>query len=236
MSKKLSLLEKYEINIEKLDYSYIESCENGRELEKIYKILLSKEEGYYPDLTKYAEKRLAIVKPNSKSLRTEEKVLKQEYADVEVQEEIQSGLQGFLKSIKNYSRTNGDDHAGQKGFELESPYIPIRGGATDNTATTIENVPTNQKQREVALNRSAVIEEIKTESLAEGQLKELDAHHRNKGNNLYRAAEYNEALKEYTTCLKILPTATVFNNRAITCKLIYSSSLSNGKIMEYSQT
>lgn len=211
MSKKLSLLEKYEINIEKLDYSYIDSCENGGELEKIYKILLSKEEGYYPDLTNHTAKRLAIIKPNSKCLRTEEKVLK--YADVEeVQEEIQSGLQQFFNSIKNYSRTNADE---QKGTELESSFIPIRG--TDNA--TIENVPTNQKQREVAENRSpAVIEEIKTESLTRGQLKELDAHHRNKGNNFYRAAEYKEALTEYTNCLKILPTAAVFNNRAITCK------------------
>lgn len=206
MSSRISLLEKYEIDVEKLDYAYIGECANGSELEKIYKILLSNEEGFYPDLTRAAKDRLAEVKPNSKYLRSEEKVLTCHHVANDVQEEVKSELSAFLKTTKD--KQNGQMNTPT---EFESPSIPIRG------EPRMEIVPINDKGRNEQYNR---IEEIVVESLDEKQLQQLESYHRNKGNNFYRAKEHDEALLEYNRCLKILPTASGYNNRAITCEYI----------------
>lgn len=73
MESKKTLLEKYAIPIEHLDFDYIERCQNVRELEKMVKILRSGEEGYYPDLTKYAEAKLDQIDSNNRLLQTEDK-------------------------------------------------------------------------------------------------------------------------------------------------------------------
>lgn len=73
MNEKKSLLEKYSIPVEHLDFEYIKTCRNVRELEKMIEILRSGEEGYYPDLTKFAEEKLREIDPENRMLRTEVK-------------------------------------------------------------------------------------------------------------------------------------------------------------------
>lgn len=70
-----TLLKKYDIPINHLDFDYIKSCENVKEIEKIVTVLKSGEEGYYPDLTNCALSKLKLLKPNSKVLREEVPVL-----------------------------------------------------------------------------------------------------------------------------------------------------------------
>ncbi|XP_078584437.1 sperm-associated antigen 1-like isoform X2 [Branchiostoma floridae x Branchiostoma japonicum] len=62
---------RYNIPIEHLDYKYIEGCENARELEKILYELRSGDEGIYPELISFCEKRLEALKPDSKALRVD---------------------------------------------------------------------------------------------------------------------------------------------------------------------
>ncbi|XP_046806459.1 sperm-associated antigen 1 [Lucilia cuprina] len=71
---KKSLLERYGIPINHLDFQYIKECNDGREMEKIVHILRSNEEGYFPDLTKCAEDKLRELKPQSRLFRVEEKI------------------------------------------------------------------------------------------------------------------------------------------------------------------
>lgn len=71
MNEKRTLLEKYSIPIEHLDFDYLRKCENVRELERIIEILRSGEEGYYPDLTNFAVDKLKEVDPDNRSLRNE---------------------------------------------------------------------------------------------------------------------------------------------------------------------
>lgn len=70
-----SLLKKYDIPINHLDFDYIKSCGNVKEIERIVTVLKSGEEGYYPDLTACALEKLKALKPNSKILREEAPVL-----------------------------------------------------------------------------------------------------------------------------------------------------------------
>lgn len=76
MDSKKTLLEKYSISIENLDYDYIKSCQNVKELEKMIEILKSGEEGFYPDLNRFAERKLTELDPNSHILRTEEECMR----------------------------------------------------------------------------------------------------------------------------------------------------------------
>lgn len=70
-----SLLKKYDIPIKHLDFDYIKSCENVKEIERIVMVLKSGEEGYYPDLTDCALTKLKALKPSSKIFREEAPVL-----------------------------------------------------------------------------------------------------------------------------------------------------------------
>lgn len=71
MLNKRNLLDKYMIPIENLDYEYVRSCTDIKELEKIIEILRSGEEGFYPDLIKFAEEKLNELSPNNRMLRIE---------------------------------------------------------------------------------------------------------------------------------------------------------------------
>lgn len=67
-------MKKYDIPIHHLDFAYVKTCNNAREIEKIVKILRSGEEGFFPDLTRCAEEKLKELKPNSKLFRFEEQI------------------------------------------------------------------------------------------------------------------------------------------------------------------
>lgn len=75
MNEKKTLLDKYSIPIENLDFDYIKTCQKVCELEKMIEILKSGEEGYYPDLTKFAEEKLRELDPDNRMLRTEVRCL-----------------------------------------------------------------------------------------------------------------------------------------------------------------
>ncbi|KAF6101207.1 sperm associated antigen 1 [Phyllostomus discolor] len=59
----------FKIPIEHLDFKYIEKCSDVKHLEKILCVLRSGEEGYYPELTEFCEKRLKALAPQSRALR-----------------------------------------------------------------------------------------------------------------------------------------------------------------------
>lgn len=98
-TKKQPLLEKYDIPLNHLDFPYIEKCENTSEIEKIVEILKSGEEGFYPDLTKCAEKRLKELNPNSKCLRGEEPIRRQQTMGSDEWSEITKMVQVILKCM-----------------------------------------------------------------------------------------------------------------------------------------
>ncbi|KAM9386501.1 sperm-associated antigen 1 [Phaethornis superciliosus] len=59
----------YQIPISHLDYRFIEKCTDVKHLEKILTVLRSGEEGFYPELTLFCEKRIEHLDPRSRALR-----------------------------------------------------------------------------------------------------------------------------------------------------------------------
>ncbi|XP_040441520.1 sperm-associated antigen 1 isoform X1 [Falco naumanni] len=59
----------FQIPIGHLDYKFIEKCTDVKHLEKILRVLRSGEEGCYPELTLFCEKRIEHLDPRSRALR-----------------------------------------------------------------------------------------------------------------------------------------------------------------------
>lgn len=96
-SGKTSLLEKFNIPLNHLEFDYIKSCRNSKELEKIYRILISGEQGYFEELTKCAKECLQKLKPDSKWLRIEEQLMNKNNFEKEEWNELSNS---FVVSIK----------------------------------------------------------------------------------------------------------------------------------------
>lgn len=79
MAQKKSLLEKYGIPVENLDFDFIQNCENRKRIEQILAILRSCEEGFYPELTVFTENRLRELFPASKLLYIDNKVSRNDH-------------------------------------------------------------------------------------------------------------------------------------------------------------
>ncbi|GFO38018.1 sperm-associated antigen 1 [Plakobranchus ocellatus] len=70
------MTKKYNLPLSHLDYKYIETCKNPKEIEKIVNVLRSGDEGKFPDLERFAEKRLQELNPKSRTLRKDGPILR----------------------------------------------------------------------------------------------------------------------------------------------------------------
>ncbi|XP_053659565.1 sperm-associated antigen 1 [Anopheles marshallii] len=118
-NKPQRLLEKYELLLDQLDFDYIRQSNNGREVENILKVLRSGEEGYFPQLTAFAEERLKSLRPDSKLLRKEQPLATQHTMPEEQWQNITTRLnewQTMMKAIEEDLRSMQD--------EVEDPTVP----------------------------------------------------------------------------------------------------------------
>lgn len=76
MSNSKSLLEKYHIPIEHIDFEYVQNCVNVKEIERILEILKSGEEGHFPQLMECTENRLRELDPANKMFRVEHNLVR----------------------------------------------------------------------------------------------------------------------------------------------------------------
>lgn len=243
-TSKQTLLQKYDIPISHLDFEYIKNSVNIKEIEKIVLILRSGEEGYFPDLTKCAVKRLEILQPNSKVLRIEEPVLTKGSMNEKEWNSLNDDMNNWCIELKV------KDSKIRDGVKIERDLPPIRKNPNFKNVTEIktssrinsfdyekwdkydpdvevmkmdldeernkEFVMAKKKQN---LEQSSKIVEIKIpDELSFLEKEELAKRHKEKGNEYFKSNDFLEAIQEYTNSLSLLETATVFNNRAIACK------------------
>ena len=98
-SKSESLRAKYDLDIEQLDYKFIQQCNTVKTIESILKVLRSGEEGVYPGLVSFTEERLRALKPDSSLLRTERHATTLRALNCEVQEELLSDLRKWKHEV-----------------------------------------------------------------------------------------------------------------------------------------
>ncbi|XP_011303067.1 sperm-associated antigen 1 [Fopius arisanus] len=97
--KKQSLVEKYDISLEKLSFEYITESRNVREIERMILILRSGEEGFFPELLKHAEDRLRSLKPESQVLRVAQPILTPQMLDKEQRESLEKAMSQWMRQM-----------------------------------------------------------------------------------------------------------------------------------------
>lgn len=247
---KRSLLQKYDIPIEFLDFPYVKTCTDAKTLEKVIKILRSGEEGYYPDLTRCAEEKLKELKPNSKIFRAEEPILRKEHLDSEKRDEIEGEMKAWIDEMKKQdqrvreiipsgrseppirklSKPTEDSSVDHKTSERIKSTDYSKWEKFDADAEELKVDLDDERQKEIVevknkmnLAKTKLIEEIGDEEvdcLSDFEKEHLSMKFKEKGNECYKAKEYDEAIKEYTQSLRVMKSAAVFNNRALICKPI----------------
>lgn len=240
---KRTLLQKYEIPIEFLDFSYIKTCDDVKMLERIVKILRSGEEGYYPDLTKCAEAKLKELDPNCKVFRVEESALKFDrnqvdgemkswISDMKVQDQIVKNIQPVVKPEPPIRKLQKLVDSAPENDTKPSEKIKVTDYAKwdkfDAEAAELKIELDEERQREIVevknkknVEKTKLIEEIgdvEVDCLSDFEKDRLSLKFKEKGNECYKAKEYDEAIKEYTQSLRVKKSAASFNNRALICK------------------
>jgi len=134
--KRQTLLQRFGIPIEHVDFKYVETCSDGKKLEKILRVLQSGEEGYYPDLEKCVATKLGAVDPTNRFLRVQVPILRPEALGTNERRELESDLSEWIKATSETERktrsTSGSTPIPSIIFEPEddpksSGDPPIRG-------------------------------------------------------------------------------------------------------------
>ncbi|XP_034372690.1 sperm-associated antigen 1 isoform X1 [Arvicanthis niloticus] len=234
----------FKIPIEHLDFKYIENCSDVRHLEKILCVLRSGEEGYYPELTEFCEKRLTILAPRSRALRKDKPAATAASFSAEEWEKIDSDLKSWVSEIKREENIR-HFHDPEKHPGVEDPLPPVRGSnccpyrgkeTYSKSKTAKKKIPRDYaewdkfdvekecskidedyKEKTVINNKahlSKIETKIETAGLTEKEKSFLANREKGKGNEAFYSGDYEEAVMYYTRSLSALPTATAYNNRA----------------------
>ncbi|XP_030830339.1 sperm-associated antigen 1 [Strongylocentrotus purpuratus] len=235
------------IPIELLDYDYIGKCTDAKELEKIYKILRSGTEGYYPDLVDFCEKKLADIAPKSKLLRkevtpaTEFDLGKEEWTKVnnDVKEwaddiskegsiDGEEATDENLPPVRNRGVINTAGKKNKSSKEWGKPSSErIKGSDfkqwdkydADEEEAKVEDKDEGMKAayEKLARARSATEAraEIDTSGMSDREREAVANREKDKGNEAFRASDYQEAILYYTRSLSVVASAPAFNNRSL---------------------
>lgn len=236
---------KYNLPLSHLDYKYIESCNNPKEIEKIVNVLRSGDEGKYPDLERFAEKRLNELNPKSRALRRDGPILRPG--------DLSGGdWKSIEEDLKNWSNTM-HEQSSTKSHKLSGPVVdivegdenlpPIRSGnlvlegkkQKKEEKTKKRVMPRDYKEwdkvdidaelekvdnsssskKEMSKEKDNLISRIDTSGLSEEEKERKANREKDKGNEAFRSHDFEESVTYYSRSISLLPNAASFNNRAL---------------------
>ncbi|XP_066547218.1 sperm-associated antigen 1 isoform X3 [Amia ocellicauda] len=232
------------IPVDHLDYAFIEYCTDVKYLERILRVLRSGEEGLYPHLTEFCEKHIEKLDPRSRTLRKDQPPATAASFSSEEWSEIANDLKNWTNEVKqneaelkhlvvledvenvppvrgsnfsvpltqnnpNAERTNAKKRVAPRDYREWDTFDPdeecakIDGMASEKSSPAIIHHALPKLKRK-----------IDTAALTEHEKRLLSNHEKEKGNEAFRAMEYEEAVEYYSRSLSVLPSVVVYNNRA----------------------
>ncbi|XP_036732180.2 sperm-associated antigen 1 [Manis pentadactyla] len=233
----------FKIPIEHLDFKYIEKCSDVKHLEKILCVLRSGEEGYYPELTEFCEKRLKGLAPESRALRKDKPAATASSFTAEEWERIDGDIKSWVSEIRKQENTVHFHETGTRPA-TEDKLPPVRGSAShlrvdreksSKSRPAKKNIPRDYAdwdkfdvekecskidedyKEKTGVNKSHLSKietTIVTAGLTEKEKDFLAAHEKEKGNEAFNSGDYEEAVMYYTRSISVLPTIVAYNNRA----------------------
>ncbi|XP_053571893.1 sperm-associated antigen 1 [Bombina bombina] len=230
----------YNIPVDHLEYSFIEKCTDVKHLENILQILRSGEEGHYPNLIDFCEKRIESLAPQSRALRKDK--LPASAADFSCEEwrDIQNDLKNWLTEInaekqqesviqlssenalpiRSYSSdASGDKYTNKENESMKSKTPrDYRDWDRFDVEKELSKLEENSEEKAVSLSvkksTSNIEKVIKTEGLSPEQRCFIAEHEKDKGNEAFRSGDYEEAVTYYSRSISVLPSTAAYNNRA----------------------
>lgn len=232
---------KYNIPVSHLDFDYIKSCTNTKELEKIYLTLKSGDEGFYPELQQFCEDKLRELNPDSRILRKENPAATKGDLDHSERQELDKDLKDWSSGMKGMEETlKMSQHA-------ENDLPPVRSGVITLTSegakvtkpaakkpvkprdyrdwdkVDIEKELEKVDQDDKPKGRSFVDgkeikdipEHVETKGLSESEKLMKSNREKDKGNEAFKAGDFKEAIVYYSRSISLQPTAASYNNRAL---------------------
>ncbi|XP_075682064.1 sperm-associated antigen 1 [Rhinoderma darwinii] len=229
----------YEMPIDHLDYKFIEECKDIKHLEKILSVLRLGEEGHYPDLTTFCEKRIESLSPNNRALRKDKPPATAADFSLEDWQEIDNDLKNFITDIKlkeqePVSEQNTDNLPPIRNCSNEPATNKHKG--KDN-GSAISRIPRdyrdwdrfdiekelseieskeNDEQSKTVKNPTAtqIKKTVETMGISPEQKRFLAEREKEKGNEAFRSRDYDEAISYYSRSISVSPSAAAYNNRA----------------------
>ncbi|XP_057591168.1 sperm-associated antigen 1 isoform X1 [Hippopotamus amphibius kiboko] len=234
----------FKIPVEHLDFKYIEKCSDVKHLEKILCVLRSGEEGYYPELTEFCEKRLSGLAPGSRALRKDKPAATAASFTAEEWDKIDGDIKSWVSEIKKE-----DDkihfHETETFPAMEDNLPPVRGSNSRLHVAKEKNsksrpakkkiprdyaewdkfdvekecakIDEDYKDKTVVNNKSHLSKidtRLDTAGLTEKEKDFLATREKEKGNEAFNSGDYEEAVMYYTRSISVLPTIAAYNNRA----------------------
>ncbi|ELK08639.1 Sperm-associated antigen 1 [Pteropus alecto] len=219
----------FKIPVEHLDFKYIEKCSDIKHLEKILCVLRSGEEGYYPELTEFCEKRLKGLAPESRALRKDKPAATASSFTAEEWETIDGDIKSWVSEIKK-EENKIHFHETETFPAMKENLPPVRGsdsclhvakvglfGVGFDVEKECSKIDEDYKEKTVVNNKSHLSKietRLDTTGLTEKEKDFLATHEKEKGNEAFNSGDYEEAVKYYTRSLSVLPTVAAYNNRA----------------------
>ncbi|KAG8441810.1 hypothetical protein GDO86_010840 [Hymenochirus boettgeri] len=228
----------YQIPLEHLDYRYIENSSDVKHLEKILRVLRSGEEGNYPELTAFCEKRIENLAPHSRALRKDkppataadftledwqhiDKDLKEWFTEIKKKDQQESVFQRdteHLPSVRSFFTFPADSKHKEKEKIQVLKKVPRdykewdRFDVEKELSQTEKNM--EKKKEETNSKTTEIKKTIDTTGIRPEQRKLIADNEKEKGNEAFRCGDYKEAIVYYSRSLSVLPTIAAYNNRA----------------------
>uniref|UniRef100_A0A8B9LJ88 Sperm associated antigen 1 n=1 Tax=Astyanax mexicanus TaxID=7994 RepID=A0A8B9LJ88_ASTMX len=232
----------HSVPVEHLDYKYIEKCSDLKYLEKILGVLRSGKEGIYPHLTEFCEKHIEKLDPRSRALRKENFPATSASFSKDEWDQITNELQTWENEIKindvelnkqlffcndvNIPPVRGSNcsiqkvtYSGDKAYSktchLPRSYQDWDKFDVEKECAKIDETLTTKESAAIIDDSLLKIQsKIDTTGLTEQEKVVLANREKDKGNEAFRAGDYEEAVTYYTRSVYIMPMTTAYNNRA----------------------
>uniref|UniRef100_A0A8C2WY07 Sperm associated antigen 1 n=1 Tax=Cyclopterus lumpus TaxID=8103 RepID=A0A8C2WY07_CYCLU len=209
------------VPVEHLDYGYIAQCRDVKYLESIWRVLSSGDEGIYPHLIEFCESHLEKLDPRSRALRKHRPVATAASLSNEEWSQITDELKSVFDDLENINIIMSSQTSVPKEKRNSSKRtLPRDYGEWDkfDVEKECERIDGNLVKRDPAVAMNTGRPKIKTTVdaalLTEQEKLPLANREKNKGNEAFRANDYEEAVAYYSRSLSIKPTVAAYNNRA----------------------
>ncbi|XP_047218097.1 sperm-associated antigen 1 [Girardinichthys multiradiatus] len=232
------------VPVEHLDYDFIEKCKDVKYLEKILRILRSGEEGIYPHLIKFCEGHLEKLNPKSRALRKETPVATEASFSKDEWDQIMDDLKTWAEETKKSEtllkqepvfdllkekippvrssnffvplneksfpkqRTNSSKHVLPRDYQEWDKFD------VEEECNKVDGVLKNDPPAILNTGHPNIKRAVDASLLSQQEKFLLANREKDKGNEAFRANDYEEAVAYYSRSLSILPTVSAYNNRA----------------------